>query len=100
MAFVEAGTRVGLLLGMFLKYITQTTEAGVRLFGALHGAAFLGYLAITITAAILLRWPWCATLAAIVAVIPPLAAIVVEIWLRRTCRLRAPRNASSRSFHE
>lgn len=87
-AFVEAGTWAGLLVGMFLKYVTQTTEAGVQLFGPLHGAAFLGYLGITITAAIWLRWPWYATLAAIVAAIPPLTTIVVEIWLRRTGRLR------------
>lgn len=94
-AFVEAGTWAGLLVGMFLKYVTQTTEAGVQLFGPLHGAAFIGYLAVTIIAAIWLRWPWYATLAAIVAAVPPLTTIVVEMWLRRTGRLRTRREQST-----
>lgn len=94
-AFVEAGTWAGLLVGMFLKYVTQTTEAGVQLFGPLHGAAFIGYLAVTIIAAIWLRWPWYATLAAIVSAVPPLTTIVVEMWLRRTGRLRTRREQST-----
>ena len=36
-AFFEGITWAGLLLGMFLKYGTQTTELGVWLFGRLHG---------------------------------------------------------------
>lgn len=75
---------------MLLKYVTQTTEVGVQLFGPLHGGAFLAYLAVTIVVAIRLRWPWYATLAALVASVPPLTTIVVEVWLRRTARLRAP----------
>ena len=37
----EAFTWAGLLIGMFLKYGTETTELGVWLFGRLHGFAFL-----------------------------------------------------------
>lgn len=86
-AFVEAGTWTGLLLGMYLKYVTQTTELGVQIFGQLHGYAFLTYVAVTIVAAIRLRWPWYAIIAALVAAIPPLTTILVEVWLRRTGRL-------------
>ena len=41
MALVEAATWTGLLLGMVLKYVTETTDLGVWLFGRLHGLAFL-----------------------------------------------------------
>ena len=47
-AFAEGLTWAGLLVGMLLKYGTQTTgippsDLGVWLFGRLHGAAFLFY---------------------------------------------------------
>jgi integral membrane protein len=54
-AWVEALTWAGLLIGMILKYGTDTTERGVELFGPIHGAAFIAYAAVTIAAAITLR---------------------------------------------
>lgn len=92
-AFVEAGTWAGLLTGMYLKYVTRTTEAGVQIFGALHGYAFLTYLVVAITAAVLLRWRWGTITLALLAAIPPLMTIPLEIWMRRTGRLR-PRPAA------
>lgn len=87
LAVVEAVTWAGLLVGMLLKYVTETTEAGVWLFGRLHGAAFLAYVAVTLVAAVRLRWsPWTALLA-LAAAVPPLATIPVERRLRRTGRL-------------
>lgn len=86
-AFFEAFTWAGLLAGMFLKYVTGTTEAGVWLFGRLHGVAFMLYLVMTIVAAISLRWKWWVALLALVAAIPPLVTVPLEIWLRRTGRL-------------
>lgn len=86
-AFFEAFTWAGLLVGMFLKYVTGTTEAGVWLFGRLHGGAFMIYLVMTIIAAISLRWKWWVALLALLAAIPPLVTVPLEIWLRRTGRL-------------
>ena len=82
-AFFEALTWAGLLAGMFLKYVTGTTELGVWLFGRLHGAAFVAYVAVALFAAVRLRWPWWAALAALAAAIPPLATLPLEIWFRR-----------------
>src|SRR5699024_7393705 len=91
-AFLEAFTWVGLLVGMFLKYVTGTTEAGVWLFGRLHGGTFMVYVGVTIVAAISLRWRWWVTLIALLAAVPPLVTVPMEIWLRRTRRLtRRPR---------
>lgn len=94
-ALIEAFTWVGLLVGMFAKYVTETTEAGVWLFGRLHGAAFIAYVAVAVLAAVRLRWPWWIAGLALVASFPPLTTLVVERWLRRTGRLghRTPDNA-------
>lgn len=89
-AFVEALTWAGLLAGMWLKYGSQTTTAGVWLFGRLHGAAFLFYLAASVLAALRLRWPWWAWLLALLAALPPLLTVPVE-WLFRRRGLLAPR---------
>lgn len=82
-AFVEAATWAGLLAGMFLKHVTETTELGVQIFGWLHGAAFMLYVAVTLIAAVRLRWPLLVTALALLAAIPPLATILIEIWTRR-----------------
>lgn len=86
-AVIEAVTWTGLLVGMFLKYVTETTEAGVWLFGRLHGGAFVAYVVITLVAARRLRWSWLVTLVALACSIPPLATLVFEIWARRSGRL-------------
>ncbi|MGB0102027.1 MAG: DUF3817 domain-containing protein, partial [Nocardioides sp.] len=36
-AIAEAITWALLLTGMFLKYVTETTELGVQVFGMVHG---------------------------------------------------------------
>lgn len=89
-AVVEAFTWAGLLVGMFLKYVTETTEAGVWLFGRLHGAAFVAYVVIALVASVRLRWGWFRTLVALAAAVPPLTTLLAEWWLRRTGHLGAP----------
>ena len=42
-ARAEAFTWALLLTGMFLKYVTDTTELGVRVFGMVHGVVFIAY---------------------------------------------------------
>ena len=82
-ALLEGVTWAGLLLGMLLKYGTGTTEALVKVFGPLHGAAFLLYVAVALVAWIRQRWPLWAVLLALVAAIPPLVTVPLELWYRR-----------------
>jgi integral membrane protein len=89
-ALLEGLTWAGLLVGMFLKYTTKTTTLGVAIFGPLHGAVFLCYVAITVIAALRLRWPLWATLIAVLAAVPPLVTIPMEIWFKRRGLLTAP----------
>ncbi|ATQ73762.1 hypothetical protein CR152_03990 [Massilia violaceinigra] len=80
---IEGLTWTGLLIGMLLKYVTETTDLGVWLFGRLHGVAFMFYVVVAVLAALRLRWPWWATTLAILAAVPPLVTIPMEIWYQR-----------------
>ncbi len=82
-AFAEGLTWAGLLVGMLLKYGTQTTDLGVWVFGRLHGAAFMFYVMVTLVSAVRLRWPWWAWILALLAAVPPLVTVPLEMWFRR-----------------
>ena len=56
LAVAEAITWTLLLIGMFLKYVTETTELGVRIFGMVHGVVFIAYCLVTVIVAIDQRW--------------------------------------------
>jgi integral membrane protein len=86
-AVVEALTWVGLITGMVLKYGPAQNEAGVHLFGPLHGAAFLAYLACVVAVRSVFRWRTGLTLLALVCSIPPFASVLLELWAERTGRL-------------
>lgn len=88
-ALVEGLTWTGLLAGMWLKYGSGTTDAGVWLFGRLHGAAFLFYVGATLYAATRQRWPAWALLVALLAAVPPLVTVPLEWWFRRIGLLSA-----------
>ena len=82
-ALIEGVTWAGLLIGMLLKYGTGTTELGVWLFGRLHGLAFVFYVVVSLYAGLKLRWPLWAVLLALLAAVPPLVTVPLEIWFRR-----------------
>ncbi|MUL44315.1 DUF3817 domain-containing protein [Streptomonospora sp. PA3] len=88
-AIAEALTWVGLLGGMYVKYLGSGSEAGVELFGPIHGGAFLLYVAITLAAALHLRWNLWAALVALAASVPPIGTLAADWWLHRTGRLAA-----------
>ena len=83
-AIIEAFTWAALLIGMYFKYIPRTTELGVRIFGSLHGAAFIAYVIIAVLVARRQKWSlfW-TTLIALAAAVPPFMTVVFESWARR-----------------
>lgn len=89
-ALLEGLTWAGLLIGMFFKYTLKTSELGVAIFGPLHGFVFISYVIVTVLAAARLRWPLWATVIAVLAAIPPLVTIPMEIWFKRRGLLSAP----------
>jgi integral membrane protein len=88
-AVAEACSWIGLLIGMFVKYVPETTELGVKIFGPIHGGIFVAYVVVALLAARVLRWSPGTTLLALVASVPPLASIWFE--RRATATGRLPR---------
>jgi integral membrane protein len=86
-AFVEALTWLGLLIGMYFKHVADAGEAGVKIFGPIHGCVFLLYVALTVATARLQRWPARTTILALGASIPPFFTVWFEMWAKRTGRL-------------
>jgi integral membrane protein len=80
-AIAEAISWTGLLVGMYLKHVTHTTEAGVWLFGRLHGAIFVAYLLSVAWVARAERWSLGRTAVAALSSIPPLTTVVFERWV-------------------
>ncbi|GGM11056.1 DUF3817 domain-containing protein [Promicromonospora citrea] len=89
-AWIEAFTWAGLLVGMILKHVTGTTDAGVWLFGRLHGGAFVLFVVVTLVVGTRLRWGWFRTLVALASSVPPLTTVLAERWLERSGHLAAP----------
>lgn len=82
-SIAEAITWTLLLIGMFLKYVTDTTDVGVRVGGTLHGAVFLAYSVTTVLVWIDQRWTFRRGLAALACAIPPFATLFFDRWVER-----------------
>ena len=72
---------------MYVKYVPQTTELGVTIFGPIHGGIFVAFVVVALVGARVLRWSIGTTLLALVAAVPPLASILFERWATRAGRL-------------
>ncbi len=83
-AVAEAVTWTLLLFGMFLKYVTETTELAVRVFGMLHGVVFVAYAVTTVVVAIDQRWSRGATVLGLASAVPPF----LTIWFDRRAERR------------
>lgn len=82
-AVAEAVTWALLLTGMVLKYGTETTELGVRVFGMLHGVVFIGYGLTTLLVALDQRWTLRRTLLGLAAAVPPFATVWFDRYAER-----------------
>ncbi|RZS38999.1 integral membrane protein [Herbihabitans rhizosphaerae] len=89
-ALAEALSWLGLLIGMYFKYATDSGDLGVKVFGPIHGVIFVGYVLATLGVRPLLKWDRRTTILALGASIPPLATVVFERWAARTGRLEEP----------
>lgn len=82
-AFAEAVTWTLLLVGLFLKYVTGTTELGVSIGGGIHGFVFICYVVSTCFTWVNQKWNAGAGLAALGSAVIPYATVPVEKWLDR-----------------
>lgn len=82
-AIAEACTWAGLLVGMFVKYVPETTEVGVQVFGPLHGVAFIAYCLTTVVVAVDRRWGAGRTVVGLLCSIPPFATLAFEWYVEK-----------------
>lgn len=82
-AVAEAVTWALLLTGMFLKYVTETTELGVRVFGMAHGVVFLAYCLATVVVAADQRWSFRLLVGGLACAVPPFATVPFERYAER-----------------
>jgi integral membrane protein len=83
LATAEAITWALLLTGMFLKYVTETTELGVQVFGMVHGVVFIAYGLVTILVAVDQRWSLGRLVLGLAAAVPPFATLPFERYADR-----------------
>ena len=82
-AVAEAVTWALLLGGMFLKYVTETTEVGVRVGGMLHGVVFVAYCLTTVVVAVDQRWSARRTALGLLASVPPFFTVLFDVVAER-----------------
>lgn len=83
-AVAEAITWALLLTGMFLKYVTKTTELGVSIFGMVHGVVFIAYCLATGLLWVDQKWPLSRLAIGLLAAIPPFATVPFERYAERS----------------
>lgn len=103
-AVAEAVTWAVLLGGMFLKYVTDTTELGVKIGGPLHGAVFIAYCLTTVVVGVDQKWKAGRILTGLAAAVPPFVTVWFDLaaerrgWFGADWRLRTatPSNLAER----
>jgi len=83
-AFAEAVSWIGLLIGMFFKWIVQSGDLGVRVFGPIHGTIFLLYVVSLCAVSVKHKWSPKDSLLGLVSSIPPL----MTVWFERRAEHR------------
>ncbi|MDF9276343.1 DUF3817 domain-containing protein [Arthrobacter sp. EH-1B-1] len=86
-AVAEAITWALLLAGMYLKYVTETTEILVSVGGALHGFIFLTYLVSTTFVWVNQRWSTGTGALGLLAGVIPFATVLLDWQLERRGKL-------------
>ena len=77
-AVAEAVTWALLLVGMFLKYVTETTDVAVSVFGMVHGVVFIAYVLTALVVWVDQRWSTVRGLLGLAAAVPPFFTILFD----------------------
>ncbi|WP_428352607.1 DUF3817 domain-containing protein [Mycolicibacterium sp.] len=89
-AVAEAVSWAGLLIGMYFKYLgTPRTEVGVQVFGPVHGAMFVAFVAAALLAGTAYKWGLGTWLLALLGSVVPLGSVIFLIWADRNARMGA-----------
>ena len=84
-AFAEAVSWVGLLIGMYFKYLgSPRTELGVKVFGMAHGLIFMAFVVTALLVGVAAKWAVSTWSLALLASVVPLGSVIFLIWADRT----------------
>lgn len=86
-AIAEVVSWALLLLGMVLKYVTGTTDLGVKVFGMVHGVVFIAFCLITVLVAVNQRWSVREAGLGLLSAVPPFLTVWFERRMERRARL-------------
>lgn len=87
-ALAEAVSWVGLLIGMYFKYLgTPRTEVGVKVFGMTHGLVFIAFIVSGLLLGTAVRWKPVTWLLALLASVAPLCSVIFLSWAEKTGRM-------------
>jgi integral membrane protein len=87
LAVAEVVTWALLLLGMVFKYVTRTTELGVKVFGLMHGVVFIAFCLVTLLLWVNQRWTTREAALGLASAVPPFLTVWWERRLERAGRL-------------
>ena len=85
-AIAEALSWLGLLIGMFFKYVVVHDPIGVKIMGPIHGALFVAYIVCTLDAMAHLKKGPAIILLGLAAAVPPFTTLWFERWVLREHR--------------
>ena len=88
-AVAEVVTWTLLLIGMALKYVTKTTDLGVRVFGLAHGVVFIAFCLVTLLLWVNQRWSPRTALLGLLSAVPPFLTVWWERRLERSGQLES-----------
>ena len=87
-ALAEAFSWLGLLVGMYFKYLgSPRTEIGVKIFGPVHGALFVAFLVVAVLAGIAFRWNLLTWVLALLGSFVPFGTVMFVMWADRRGKL-------------
>ena len=96
-AAAEAVSWVGLLVGMYFKYLAGSpTEVGVKIFGPVHGGVFMAFLVAALLVGISRKWNLVTWVLALLGSIVPLGSVIFVIWADRLGRIDGRTVAAAR----
>ncbi len=96
-AFAEAVSWAALLISMYVKYGPADNPVGVRIFGMVHGLAFIAYLITVLLVRRPFGWNRTVFVVAALSAIPPFCTAVFEVVAERRGLLREHSSAKDRA---
>lgn len=82
-AMLEACSWAGLVVSIYLKHVTRTTDLGVHVMGPIHGVAFIAYMVVTLLISQEAGWSTRQRALGLISGVPPLMTVWFDRWAEK-----------------